>query len=118
MNLVMGCKRASVTVLSYKSGLMTEFIGRIMIENTGYHPDASITPPKCRKQTTVNGIQHKKSVSMMAEILACSFLFLARRRLLGSAMFLVEFDVFRCIITYEMEMITKQIKLTARVIRV
>ena len=51
---------------------MTELKGRIIIENKGYHEEASITSKKCSRHTTINGIQQRKSVAMMIEILVCN----------------------------------------------
>ena len=62
----------------YSSGLMTELKGRIIIENTGYHGEAFITSKKCNRHTTENGIQQRKSVAMMMDILVCNFRSLLR----------------------------------------
>ena len=51
---------------------MTELSGKITIEKRGYQAEASITSEKCSKHTTRNGIQQRKSVAMMIEILVCN----------------------------------------------
>ena len=65
-----------VILLSYNRGLMTELIGKMMIENRAYHGEASITPSVWRKQTVMNGIQQRKSEVLMREIFLCIALFL------------------------------------------
>ena len=55
---------------SYKRGLITELIGRIRIEKKGYHVDAFIASERCRNETMLSGTQQKKSVRIIAEILA------------------------------------------------
>ena len=66
---------ASVIAPSCKNGLMTEFIGKITMENMLYQGVALITSKEWRTHTTMNGIQQKKSVVMMMAILRFMRLF-------------------------------------------
>ena len=58
-----------VTTSSYRSGFITEFIGRITIENMLYQGVASITSKEWRMHIKMKGTQHRKSVVMMMAIL-------------------------------------------------
>ena len=49
---------------------MTELRGSRIVEKRGYQGVASMTSPKWRKHITVKGIQHIKSVRIMAVIFA------------------------------------------------
>ena len=61
--------------VSYNRGLITELIGNMMLEKSGYHIVASTAPPKWKKHTKVKGIQQRKSVNIIALTLACNFRF-------------------------------------------
>ena len=107
-----------MSMLSYNKGLMTEFIGRIIIEKTGYQDVASMTSPKCRIQTIVKGIQHKKSVTIIVVTLAWSFLFRFWSWLLAVLdKDLDDLDVLMLMMTYETDIIKKQAKFMRSVTR-
>ena len=54
-----------VIVLSYRSGLIIELMGKIVKEKIAYQGVASTTARVCRQQTVINGTQQRKSVTMM-----------------------------------------------------
>ena len=91
---------------------MTEFMGKIMLENIGYQGVALITSPKWRKQMVINGIQHRQSVMIIAVTLACSFLFLILSCSFRIA--LEDATVLIWIIIYDIVMTIKLIRYTAR----
>ena len=67
-------------VSSYRTGLITEFIGKIRIDNRAYYGDPSISPMVSRKHMMINGTQQRKSVRIMTDIFLCKRLFLLRTR--------------------------------------
>ena len=62
-------------VSSYSSGLITELMGKMMIENKAYQGVASITSRVWRQQTVTKGTQQQKSVAIIIEIFRCNFAF-------------------------------------------
>ena len=50
--------------------MITELIGMIRIEKNGYQVDAFMASERCRNETMLRGTQQKKSVRIMADILA------------------------------------------------
>jgi len=49
-------------------GFITEFIGRITIEDIGYKAVASIISKECSIHTDIKGTQQRKSVAIMRAI--------------------------------------------------